>query len=118
MTNDPLPFSVEEWGAHPDDDDDCCWETTEFATFKEAQKELAHQLQCGDTETVCYILCGPALREIHRNPTLNKARAQRQAAAEHAAWRREIAMETGMLHGVDAYNDAMGQSLEPPEDQQ
>jgi len=23
-------------------------------------------------------------------------------------WRREIAMEAGMLHGVDAYNEAMG----------
>lgn len=32
------------------------------------------------------------------------------------AWQRELAMEAGMLHGIDAYNDAMGCSLEPPEE--
>lgn len=25
-------------------------------------------------------------------------------------WAHEIAMEAGMLHGMDAYNDALGQS--------
>jgi len=25
-----------------------------------------------------------------------------------AKWRREMAMEAGMLHGIDAYNDMMG----------
>ena len=34
---------------------------------------------------------------------------------EDGAWRREIAMEAGMLHGVDAYNDAMGCSAEEPD---
>lgn len=31
---------------------------------------------------------------------------------------REIAMEEGMLHGVNAYNDAMGWGSEPYEDEQ
>jgi hypothetical protein len=35
--------------------------------------------------------------------------------AEDSAWRREIALEAGMLHGVDAYNDAMGFSAGEPD---
>lgn len=114
--HDPLPYGVEDWGAHPDDNDDCCWDSTEFATLSEAEEELAHQLQSGDTTVVCFILCGPGLRTIHPNPTFNKAQAQREKAADDAAWRHEVSMEAGMLHGIQAYNDAMGQSLEPPED--
>lgn len=34
--------------------------------------------------------------------------------AEDEDWRRELAVEAGMLHGVDAYNDAMGCSAEEP----
>lgn len=30
-------------------------------------------------------------------------------------WRQEIAMEEGMLHGIAAYNDAMGYCVENPE---
>ena len=30
-------------------------------------------------------------------------------------WRREIAMEAGMLHGVDAYNEVMGCDVEDPD---
>lgn len=36
--------------------------------------------------------------------------------ADARAWRREIAFEEGMLHGIDAYNDAMGWSVGPPDD--
>lgn len=32
------------------------------------------------------------------------------------SWRQEIAMEAGMLHGVDAYNDAMGYSVGDPDE--
>ena len=34
---------------------------------------------------------------------------------EDDSWKREMAMEEGMLHGVEAYNDAMGWSIESPE---
>jgi len=30
-------------------------------------------------------------------------------------WRREIAMEEGMLNGVNAYNEAMGWEIQDPE---
>lgn len=36
------------------------------------------------------------------------ARLKRQQERDRGAWRHEQAMEAGMLHGVDAYNDAMG----------
>jgi len=32
-------------------------------------------------------------------------------------WKREQAMEAGMLHGIDAYNDAMGYSTYQPEEE-
>jgi hypothetical protein len=31
-----------------------------------------------------------------------------ESAKDDANWKREQALEAGMLHGVDAYNDAMG----------
>ena len=31
------------------------------------------------------------------------------------SWKREIAMEAGMLHGVGAYNEAMGWEIQDPE---
>ena len=45
---------------------------------------------------------------------LEKARQLQEAVEESndddwmEEWRREIALEAGMLHGVDAYNEAMG----------
>lgn len=32
----------------------------------------------------------------------------REREADNRAWQRELAMEAGMLHGIDAYNEAMG----------
>ena len=31
--------------------------------------------------------------------------------ADNQRWRQEVAMESGMLHGVDAYNESLGQSI-------
>ena len=41
-----------------------------------------------------------------------KGKRKQRREDEDSAWRREISMEAGMLHGVDAYNDAMGYSLD------
>ena len=118
MSLGQLPYAVEDWGAHPDDDADCCWTASEYPTLEAAQAAITYELQSGDPDTACFILVGPGIREIHRNPTFNRARAKAQAAADDAACRREIAMEAGLLHGVAAYNDMMGQSLEAPEELQ
>jgi len=42
--------------------------------------------------------------------------AEAPDANDDAEWRREMAMEAGMLHGVEAYNDAMGCGVEDGED--
>lgn len=38
-------------------------------------------------------------------------------AEDDEDWRREVAMEAGMLHGTDGYNEAMGYDVGPPEDE-
>lgn len=50
-----------------------------------------------------------------RTEAMQEARAAGGVEEEDAAWQRELAREAGMLHGVAAYNDAMGQSLDEPE---
>tara|TARA_R110002020_G_scaffold472785_1_gene701238 strand:- start:664 stop:996 length:333 start_codon:yes stop_codon:yes gene_type:complete len=50
-----------------------------------------------------------------RTEAMQEARDAGGADEEAAAWKQELAREAGMLHGVAAYNDAMGQSLDAPE---
>jgi hypothetical protein len=40
----------------------------------------------------------------------------REREADNRAWQREMAMEAGMLHGVDAYNEMMGYDVGPEDD--
>lgn len=51
-----------------------------------------------------------ALRAAWARPRAQVATDEEDEAGSELdrEWRREIAMEAGMLHGVDAYNDAMG----------
>lgn len=55
-----------------------------------------------------------ALRELEeakkKVARLEQEQDQEEVSFEKS-WRQEIATEEGMLHGVDAYNDAMGYSL-------
>jgi hypothetical protein len=72
----------------------------------------------GDEDTIAEPSDTPALREFDpetddpgellRN-IVQETKASREEGDDD--WRREMAMEEGMLHGVDAYNDAMGQSI-------
>ena len=78
------------------------------------------QIEPGDTigwksgKAAVHWECFRDMTDGGKRRTSRKAmRAQQRADDE--AWRREIARESGMLHGIDAYNDAMGQSLEEPE---
>jgi len=76
----------------------------------------------GDEDTIAEPSDTPALREFDpetddpgellRN-IAQETRASREEGDDD--WRREMAMEEGMLHGVDAYNDVMGQSISDEE---
>jgi len=67
-------------------------------------------LLCQDANTMvgtAYIMIdGPDVNEVRKNPHF-KARSRK--SADDAEWRREQAMEAGMLHGCDAYNDVLEQ---------
>ncbi len=92
-------FSVNFWGSHPDDNNDDCWTGSDFDTLEEA---VACFAEGSDDADDAYIeLTGPGVYRVKklRDPI---------PETDDADGRREIAMEAGMLHGVGAYNDAMG----------
>jgi hypothetical protein len=98
-TTTNLPFAVNEWGSHPDEGNDDCWTGQDFATFEEARArfdELREKLADGAVELV-----GPGVHEVYDT-------GRRDKPEDSGSWQREMAMEAGMLHGVDAYNEMMG----------
>jgi hypothetical protein len=115
------PYSVTLWGSNPDvTDNDDCWTGDDFATREEAvaayrevvmfpdHSELAGA--CGPRGSWEFVMVdGPDAHEVTQNPDRPScARRRRELARDDRDWQREIAMEAGMLHGVDAYNDEMG----------
>lgn len=109
---DTLPYHVDLWGSHPDDDNDDCWTGTGFATLDEAIRAFEHpdtitcahfQGEIHSPDSVWITMSGPDIEQCRR---LRPDRKKRRNDDDD--WRREIAMEAGMLHGVDAYNDILG----------
>lgn len=97
-------YAVNEWGSHPDADNDDCWTGRDFGTLEEAQAAFAEPPR--DASTAFVELDGPDVSEVREIPGV--AERERREAEDDRAWAREIAVEAGMLHGTDAYNDAMG----------
>lgn len=114
MNDASKPYSVCLWGSHPDADNDDCWMGADFATIQEARAafdypacygeahELKHWSRC--LRTAVYIqIDGPDVNAVRK---IDEPKINDQDDLED--WRREIAMEEGMLNGTDAYNDYMG----------
>jgi hypothetical protein len=59
------------------------------------------------------VTCG---RRLCQETEAEDAKEREEYERSSREWRKEIAMEEGMLHGVEAYNDAMGYSLGNPDD--
>jgi hypothetical protein len=115
------PYTVTLWGSNPDEtDNDDCWTGDDFATREEAisayrevvmfpdHSQLARV--CGPRGSWEYVMIdGPETHEITQNPDRPSCeRHRRELDRSDAAWRRELATEAGMLHGIEAYNDEMG----------
>lgn len=128
------PYSVTLWGSNPDEtDNDDCWTGEDYATREEAiavyralcmfandpeecamvsadtAKDARDLVRaCGyDWEYV--MIDGPDTHEVTANPDQpTQRRHRRENARSDREWQRERAMEAGMLHGVEAYNDEMG----------
>lgn len=134
-------YCIYLWGSHPDDDGDDCYTGVEFNTREEAEKvfrstdpfeELSethhrnHPDGIGSAQrasqsfgrdfaayyrdTPFLELDGPDIYEVR------KLREPKKIPFDDHVWRREQAMQAGMGLGVDAYNDAMGYDLEPPDE--
>jgi hypothetical protein len=62
---------------------------------------------CIDWEFV--MIDGPDVHEVTAQPDQPSQRRRRaENARSDREWQHERAMEAGMLHGVEAYNDEMG----------
>ncbi len=110
MTTTKKEFTVSFWGSHPDDENDDCWTSEDFADLPEAIE--AFQQECDDCSVAFVMIDGPNINQIRQNPS---HRPRRQwpvelfgAAFEDAAGRSERAMQAGMAFGCDGYNDEMG----------
>lgn len=92
-------YEVNDWGSHPDADNDDLWDTHEFSTVEEARAFFAKR--CKKVKDGCVELKGPDVHEIHDT-------GKRDTAEDSGVWELEMANEAGMLHGIDAYNEVMG----------
>jgi len=115
------PYSVTLWGSNPDEtDNDDCWTGDDYATREEATAAYREVVMfpdhsslakaCGPRGAWEYVLIdGPQAHEVTQNPDRPSCeRHRRELDRSDGEWRRERAMEAGMLHGVEAYNDEMG----------
>jgi hypothetical protein len=115
------PYSVTLWGSNPDEtDNDDCWTGDDFATREEATATYREVVMfpdhsklakvCGPRGAWEYVMIdGPDTHEVTQNPDQPSCeRRRRELARDDRAWQRERAMEAGMLHGIEAYNDEMG----------
>ena len=112
-TTTDLPYSVCEWGSHPDEDNDDCWCGSDLASEAEAREELARVLAReeklrGNGGTAYVVLDGPGVHQVVAVRAYHTKRAKRRRAAQAFADRAERAMQAGMGLGAQAYNDAMG----------
>lgn len=118
VTRTVLPYSVNLWGSHPDAGNDDCWTGAEFATLGEAiacYRAIVMFPAKGQLPKVCGYnwefveIDGPDAHEVTANPDqTTQRRHRREAARSDSEWKREQAMQAGMVFGCDGYNDVMG----------
>jgi len=110
-------WAVNLWGSDPDEENDDCWVGDGFATEEEARKVFedpwnTFQKSYFSKGTHTIELDGPGVHETRLNPEF------KGKEIGDDDWKREQAMQAGMGGGTDAYNDAMGFSVEEDGDKQ
>jgi len=99
-------YTVLEWGSHPHEGNDDCWQGSDFDTEEEAQAFLKAKIGNACGSVAYYELDGPDKNEITKNPAY--VETGDSDSEFQRAWQSEIAMEAGMMHGAEAYNCEMG----------
>jgi len=97
-------FEVNYWGSHPNEGNDDCWTGSDYETLEEALVAFNAPVdEYYHTSTMYVSLVGPDHEEYRKNPDF----VPDQDISDDD-WKREIAMQAGMMGGVEAYNDTMG----------
>lgn len=111
----PVVYAVEQWGSHPDDGNDDCWTGEEFSNLEAARAYFDGPFSDRDTRFIALVrlegdedVRTAEHLAVRKNPNGRKRKRRDDSDVE---WRREMAMEAGMLHGVEAYNDVLEGSL-------
>ena len=97
-------WAVNQWGSHPDEDNDDCWCGDDFDTEEEARASLVSDFAQQGEDDEWLDLGGPGVREVYHQKGWRKGPPQEETCTE---W----AMLQGMSHGVEAYNEAIGSPL-------
>lgn len=92
-------FSVNFWGSEPGTNDDC-WCGEDFDSFDDAVIEF--NKECDDKDVAWIELDGPGIYFSRKNPSFKESKK------DSSEWKREIAMQAGIVFGCDGYNDEMG----------
>jgi hypothetical protein len=118
-----VTYSVNIFGSHPEEGNDDCHTGAEFPTigpalavfenleehfrpaaiFSWGPHYFVELLEGSRNGEDYHIVRRISVREVGTKPERD--------SSDDDDWRREQAMEAGMLHGIDAYNDAMGFEL-------
>jgi len=113
-------WEVNEWGSHPDKGNDDCNTGVDYTSEESARTafevwraefDAVPESEHNSSSDVQFIVLhkpGGEVVEVIRDPRGSDEMAKAQDERDARQWKQEIALEAGMLHGVDAYNDAMG----------
>ena len=110
-------FCVEFWGSHPDAGNDDCWTGDDYETEAAAREAFANPTFTSfcRSQDVAYLQLTRVENgnEVHQlavrpNPGCNPKLREWARTHGNDEWKREIAMQAGMMGGVEAYNDALG----------
>lgn len=109
---DEKAYMVNLWESHPDNGNDDCSTGRDFDTLEEARACIAnfdaHFNPIYYRDTPFIELDGPDVHEVIQRPGV-KVRKKEDVDRE---WQKEQAMEAGMLHGTEGYNEVMGCEVE------
>lgn len=105
-------YSVSHWGSHPDAGNDDCYTGEDYVELYEAINAVT---ELPTDPSVAFIeLVGSKpeqqLRCVIPNPGFDLG-----SRNENDDWTREMAQHAGMAHGIEAYNDAMGNTVDDPD---
>ena len=107
-----MKYAINFWGSHPDLENDDCWGGFDTDDREKAMNSL-NGVSDVDTQfvEVCSIVSEDDKgHQLLKRLKLSKNPDYQPEPIDEEEWVMELAMEAGMLHGVDAYNEMLGWS--------